>query len=245
MVANHTPEEMAESPEDRSSGMGRIKIAPSILSADFSRLGQQVEEATKAGADYIHVDVMDGHFVPNLTFGPVVVEGIRSSTHLPLNVHLMIDNPDRYISDYVKAGSDHIFVHSEACVHLHRVVHQIKDQGVKVGVAINPATSLAAIEEVLPDLDMVLVLTVNPGFAGQKLIPETLGKVRRLARLIEQCEYGAEIQVDGGIDRYTAPAVVEAGGTILVAGSAIFNKKESVDVAMKNLREAAEGTGRI
>ena len=221
--------------------MKRVKIAPSILSADFGRLGEQVREAADAGADYIHVDVMDGRFVPNLTIGPVVVEGIRSATHLPLNVHLMIENPEQLIPDFIKAGSDHLFVHVEACTHLHRVVHQIKDQGVKVGVAINPSTSLGAIEEVLPYLDMVLVLTVNPGFGGQKMIPEAVDKVARLDSLMKERGYGAEIEVDGGIDPTTAPRVVKAGGTILVAGSAIYNKKESVSVAMKNLRAAVDG----
>ena len=220
----------------------KVKIAPSILSADFSRLGEQVEEATRAGADYIHVDVMDGHFVPVITIGPVVVDGIRSSTHLPLNVHLMVHEPGRYISDFISAGSDHVIVHAESSLHLHRVIHQIKDEGVHVGVALNPSTSLAAIEEVLPYLDIVLVLTVNPGFAGQKLIPETLNKVVRLKRLLEESGSGAEIQVDGGVNAGTAPAVVEAGGRILVAGSAIFNEQHSVESAMKQLRDSIPST---
>ena len=221
----------------------QIKIAPSILSADFARLGEQVREAEQAGADYIHVDVMDGHFVPNLTIGPVVVEGIRATTSLPLNVHLMIEEPEKLLGDFIKAGSDHIFVHVEACTHLHKSVHQIKEHGLKAGVALNPSTSLASIEEVLPYLDMVLVLTVNPGFSGQKMIPEVLDKVRRLSLLLMERGLDAEIQVDGGVDANTAPKVVEAGGRILVAGSAVFNKRASVAEAMRNLRAAAEGAG--
>ena len=227
-----------------SSGGGtNIKIAPSILSADFSRLGEQVEEAAEAGADYIHVDVMDGRFVPNLTIGPVVIDGIRSSTSLPLNVHLMIENPEALVSDFIKAGSDHLFVHVEACTHLHRVIHQIKDQGVKAGVAMNPSTPLGAIEEILPYLDMVLALTVNPGFGGQKMIPEVLDKVSRLSMLLKERKYDVEIVVDGGIDAVTAPKVVQAGGAVLVAGSAVFNKNVSVAVAMQKLRASVETAG--
>ena len=218
-----------------------IKIAPSILSADFGRLGEQVAEVTRAGADYIHVDVMDGHFVPNITMGPVVVEGIRASTHLPLNVHLMIEEPGRFIPDFIKAGADHIIVHSESSLHLHRLVHQVKDAGLQVGVAINPSTSLASIEEVLYYVDIALVGTVNPGFAGQKMIPETLGKASRLKGLLEDRGYGAEVQVDGGINTETAPAAAMAGATILVAGSAVFNKTESVETAMKRLRDSIRG----
>ena len=218
----------------------RVKIAASVLSADFSRLGEQVSEVTQAGADYIHVDVMDGHFVPNISLGPAVVEGIRASTHLPLNVHLMIEEPDRFISDFIRAGADHIIIHSESCLHLHRVIHQIKDEGLQVGVAINPATPLASIGEVLSYVDIALVGTVNPGFAGQKLIPETLDKVVRLRRMLKEGEYGAEIQVDGGINADTAPEAVRAGATILVAGSAIFNSSEPVAAAMKRLRDSIQ-----
>ena len=222
-------------------GLSGVKIAPSILSADFSRLGEQVAEVTSAGADYIHVDVMDGHFVPNLTMGPVVIEGIRASTHLPLNVHLMIDNPDVSISDYVKAGADHIIVHSEPCLHLHRVLHQVKEAGLKAGVAINPATPLAALEEVLAYVDIALVGTVNPGFSGQRMIPETLDKVSRLKRLLAERDLEAEIEVDGGINEETAPLAVKAGATILVAGAAIFNARETVDAAMRRLRGSLAG----
>lgn len=216
------------------------KIAPSILAADFSRLGEQVQEVERAGADYIHLDVMDGQFVPNITMGPVVVEGIRSSTSLPLNVHLMIDQPDRFIPEFIKAGADHLIIHSESCLHLHRVIHQIKDSGLQVGVAINPSTPLAAIEEVLSYVDIALVGTVNPGFAGQKLIPEALGKVARLKEFLEDRGYSAAIQVDGGINTDTAPSAVRAGATILVAGSAVFNKVDSVEAAMGKLRASTE-----
>lgn len=221
-----------------SGPVSRVKIAPSILSADFGRLGEQVEEATRAGADYIHIDVMDGHFVPNISMGAVVVEGIRPHTHLPLNVHLMIENPGQFIPDFVRAGADHIIVHSESCLHLHRLIHQIKDEGLQAGVAINPSTSLPAIEEVLSYVDIALVGTVNPGFSGQKLIPEALAKVARLYRMLREAGHGAEIQVDGGINAETAPAAVRAGATILVAGSAVYSGAEPVATTMKRLRDS-------
>ena len=218
-----------------------VKIAPSVLSADFSRLGEQLGEATRAGADYIHVDVMDGHFVPNISMGPVVVEGVRASTNLPLNVHLMIDSPEVYVPDFVKAGADHIILHSESTLHLHRAIHQVKELGIQVGVAVNPATPLAAIEEVLCYVDIALIGSVNPGFAGQRMIPESMDKVARLSRALKERGYGAEIQVDGGINADTAAAAVRAGATILVAGSAIFNKSLSVDAAMARLRASIQG----
>ena len=231
-------------PQGETTPSGRnVKLAPSILSADFSRLGEQVVEATQAGADYIHVDVMDGRFVPNLSIGPVVVEGIRRSTHLPLDVHLMIIEPEKLIGDFVRAGADHLTIHVEACPHLHRVIQQVKDEGVKVGVAINPATPIASIEEVLPSLDQVLVMSVNPGFGGQKLIPETMGKLARLRRVLDEGGYIAELQVDGGINAVTAPDAVRAGADVLVAGSAVFNKQEPVANALARLRRSVAEAG--
>ena len=218
-----------------------VKFAPSILSADFGRLGEHVEEVTRAGADYIHVDVMDGHFVPNISFGALVVEGIRPHTDLPLNVHLMIEDPGRYIPDFVAAGADHIILHAESSLHLHRAIHQVKEAGLVVGVALNPSTPLASVEEVLSYVDIALVGTVNPGFAGQSLIPETLDKVRRLKGLLQERGLAAEVQVDGGINPQTAPDAVKAGATILVAGSAVFNRTETVATAMANLRKSVEG----
>ena len=223
-----------------STSQQKIKLAPSILSADFGRLGEQVAEADRAGADYIHVDVMDGRFVPNLTIGPVVVQGIRGSTNLPLDVHMMVVEPERLVEDFAKAGADHLIVQAEACPHLHRVLQQIREVGCKAGVAINPGTSLSAIEEVLPLLDVVLVMSVNPGFGGQKLIPETVGKVVRMRRILDEGGYSAELQVDGGVNEATARTMVEAGATVLVAGSAVYNDKESVADAMDRLRASLE-----
>ena len=213
-----------------------IKIAPSILSADFARLGRQVSEATRAGADYIHLDVMDGRFVPNITFGPVVVESIKSYTNLPLDAHLMIVDPERRIPDFIQAGVDHLTVHAEACTHLHRVLQQIKDGGCRAGVALNPATPISAVEEALPFLDIVLILTVNPGFGGQTLIPEVLDKVSRLRAIIDERGYDVEIEVDGGVNAQTAAAVVNAGAHTLIAGSAVFNNKDTVADAIAKLR---------
>ena len=219
-----------------------IQIAPSVLAADFSDLGRQVREATEAGADLIHVDVMDGRFVPNISLGEVVVDAIRRSTHLPLNIHLMVSEPDQLLPSFIKAPTDQIIVHAEACTHLHRTVTLVKDQGNQVGVAINPGTPVAAVEELLPLLDFVLVMTVNPGFGGQTFIPAALDKVKRLRRMIQEADYGARIVVDGGVKAdWTAQDSVRAGATVLVAGTAIFNPNEPVPQALKTMRCCLSG----
>lgn len=217
--------------------MGRaIKIAPSILSADFTRLGQQIAEAEAAGADYIHVDVMDGHFVPNLTIGPVVVEAVRRVTRLPLDVHLMIKAPERYLADFRAAGADHLTVHVETCPHLHRTVHQIKELGCRAGVTLNPATPASSLEEILPFVDLVLVMTVDPGFGGQAFIEGMVPKIRRVRQMLNEIGSQAELEVDGGIDPETAPRVVQAGAEVLIAGSAIFCAREGIAAAIARLR---------
>ena len=221
-----------------------IQVAPSILSADFGSLRQQVEEATAAGADMIHVDIMDGQFVPNITMGEVVVDAIRKSTNLPLNIHLMIVQPDNLIPSFIKSPTDQIIVHAEACSHLHRTVGLVKDQGNQVGVAINPATPISAVEEVLSLLDIVLVMSVNPGFGGQSFIPETVEKIRRLRKVIQDGGYSAQIEVDGGIKAdWTAQDSVKAGATMLVSGTGIFNQQDTVEGAMGKMRGCLMGLG--
>jgi ribulose-phosphate 3-epimerase len=215
-----------------------IKLAPSILAADFARLGEQVREADQAGADRIHIDVMDGHFVPNISMGPVVVKALRSVTRLPLEVHLMIEEPIRYLDAFAEAGADSMLVHVENAVNLHRTVQHVKALGKKVGVVLNPATSPVALAEILPDVDLILVMTVNPGFGGQKFIHNTLDKLRRLRQMIDHAPSSIELEVDGGIDGETAPLVVEAGARVLVAGSAVFGTPEGVTAAMNRLRAA-------
>ena len=199
-----------------------IKIAPSILSADFSQLANEIVKVEKAGADWIHIDVMDGHFVPNLTFGPPVVAAIRKVTKLPFDVHLMVTNPQDLIEPFVQAGADIITVHAETAPHLHRLIQAIKDSGKKAGVSLNPSTPLAVVEEVLNDVDMILIMSVNPGFGGQKFIPGAIDKIARLKALLKQRELSVDIQVDGGINAVTARQVVAAGANILVAGSAVY-----------------------
>jgi ribulose-phosphate 3-epimerase len=216
-----------------------VKLAPSILSADFARLGTQVSEAEQAGADRIHVDVMDGHFVPNISMGPVVVQSLRRVTRLPLETHLMISDPDFYLDEFAEAGSDSLLVHWEGNNNLHRTVQRVKALSKRVGVVINPASPASVLEEILQDVDQVLVMTVNPGFGHQHFIHTTLPKIRRVRQMIDQIKRGCDLEVDGGIDSTTAPLVVDAGANVLVAGSAIFSEGEGVIAAMEGLRAAA------
>jgi ribulose-phosphate 3-epimerase len=217
-----------------------IKLAPSILAADFARLGDQVAEAERAGADRIHVDVMDGHFVPNLSMGAPIIESLRRTTRLPLEAHLMILNPDFFVDEFAQAGTDTFLVHWEGNNDLSRTVQRVKGLGKRVGVAINPATPAAVLEEIMQDLDQVLVMTVNPGFGHQHFLHTTLPKIRRAREMIDQIKPGCGLEVDGGVDATTAPLAVAAGADVLVAGSAVFNNGESVTAAMQRLRAAAK-----
>ena len=221
---------------------GIVKLAPSILSADFARLGQQVAEAEQAGADRIHVDVMDGHFVPNLSMGPAIVQSLRRVTHLPLETHLMISDPDFFLDEFAAAGSDSFLVHWEGNDNLHRTVQRIRALGKRAAVAINPATPGAMLDEIVQDLDQVLVMTVNPGFGHQQFIRTTLSKIERVRELVERRKPGCDVEVDGGIDVTTTPLVVRAGATVLVAGSSIFSDRDGVASAMKRLRAAVAST---
>jgi len=215
-----------------------VKLAPSILSADFARLGEQVAEAERAGADRIHVDVMDGHFVPNLSMGAPVIKSLRRVTRLPLETHLMVSNPDLFVDEFAAAGTDVFLVNWEGNNDLSRTVERIKALGKRVGVAINPATPAAALEDILQDLDQVLVMTVNPGFGHQKLLHTTLAKITRARAMVNRLRPGCGLEVDGGIDAETAPLAVAAGADVLVAGTAIFDNGESISAAMQRLRSA-------
>ncbi len=219
-----------------------VRIAPSILAADFTRLGEQIAEAQAGGADSIHVDIMDGRFVPNITMGPLVVAAARRATSLPLDVHLMIVEPERHIPAFVEAGADIISVHVETCPHLHRVVQQIRELGAKPAVVLNPHTPAVLVEEILPEVDMVLVMTVNPGFGGQQFIPLTLRKIRQVRAMITELGRPIDVQVDGGIDRQTAPLVVAHGANVLVAGTSIFGAAEGIRGAIAGLRAAASAS---
>ncbi len=215
-----------------------IKIAPSILSANFLTLGEEIKAAEAAGVDMLHIDIMDGHFVPNITIGPFIVESIRAITSLPLDVHLMIEEPDRYIGDFIKAGADYLTIHYEACVHLHRTVQQIKESGIKAGVSLNPATPIWSLEHILQDIDIALLMSVNPGFGGQEFIPETIDKIKTLKNLIREKGLSTSIEVDGGIKLTNSADVISAGADILVMGSAFFNSKDKdYEKFIKQFRE--------
>jgi ribulose-phosphate 3-epimerase len=216
----------------------KIEIAPSTLSADFTQLGKQLAEVERCGAGRIHIDVMDGHFVPQITMGPVIVEACRKATHLPLEAHLMTETPERFILDFIRAGANVVIVHQEAATHLHRLIHQIKESGAKAGVALNPATPIQTLEHVLEELDLVLIMTVNPGYSAQAFIHSMLPKIRTLSAMIKERKLNVDIEVDGGINSETAPLVVHEGANVLVAGSAIFGSKSSIPAAMKKLRDS-------
>lgn len=215
-----------------------MKIAPSILACDFSRLSDEIQAVEAGGADWIHIDVMDGHFVPNITIGPVVTKGARRVTDLPLDVHLMIEDPDRYLDAFAAAGSDLLTVHVEACRHLHRTLQRIRDLGMRPGVAINPATPLEAVREVIADIDLLVIMSVNPGFGGQSYIPSSQDKVRRARAMLEEVSSAAELEVDGGVDATNAAAVVAAGASVLVAGSAVYAHPQGAAAGVRAIRDA-------
>jgi ribulose-phosphate 3-epimerase len=215
-----------------------IGIVPSVLSADFTRLGDQVREAEQAGAQRIQVDVMDGHFVPNITMGPLIVDAVRRSTTLPVEAHLMISHPEQFIEEFATAGADYIIIHQEVSPHLHRIIQQIKAAGKLAGIALTPSTPVIMLEDILSMLDMALIMTVNPGFGGQQFIPETLPKIKRLREMIDRQEIHCDIEVDGGIHETVVPLVVQAGANLLVAGSAVYNEHVSVAEAIARLRNA-------
>ncbi len=219
----------------RNSLRSQVKLSPSLLAADFTRLGEEI--AAVSSADMLHVDVMDGHFVPNITFGPSVVQAVHAVTDLPLDVHLMISNPGEYIEAFVRSGASVLTLSAEACLHMHRLVHQVKNLGAKVGIALNPATSLSVLDHVLEDIDQVLIMTVNPGFGGQKFIPSMITKIRALREQIAYRGLSVDIEVDGGIDQTTIASVVQAGANVVVAGSAIFGAENRADV-IRQLRGA-------
>jgi len=213
-------------------------IAPSILSADFTSLGDQISKAEKGGADWIHLDIMDGRFVPNITFGPMVVRAVRSVTKLPLDTHLMIEKPELYLDAFHEAGSDRLTVHVETCPHLHRTIQHIKELGMKAGVALNPSTPALALKEIIEDVDLILVMTVNPGFGAQRFIKAMLRKIEEVSSMIASIKHQVHLEVDGGVDERTAPLLVSAGANVLVAGHSIFSKKK-IPQAVEHLRRAA------
>lgn len=216
-----------------------LKIAPSIIAADFARLGEQAHEAEAGGADWLHVDVMDGHFVPNITFGPLIVAALHASTSLPLDVHLMISQPDRYLADFAHAGAACLSVHAEVCPHLHRTVQAIKELGCRAGVALNPATPLSVLEDILPDIDLLLIMSVNPGFGGQRYITTSTAKVVRARAMLNAAGSQAELEVDGGVTATNAALNAAAGASVLVAGTAVFGGPASVAENIERIRTAA------